>query len=124
MTERAFHPDPGDSRGLTLVELMVVLVFMALGVLTLFAVQTRSFTDVHDTGRYTLALEVAESQMEAARGAGFALAASDSGTTGGIRWTRIVQNEDALLKRVTVSVAWNEGEAARSLRLVSLLASR
>lgn len=111
-------------QGITLIELMVVLVLVSIGVLTLCAVQTRSFTDVHRSGRYTEALEIAEMRMETARAGGFTLATSDSGTVNGINWSCIVSNDAADLRRATVTVSWTDGEVPRSLQLVSLLSQR
>lgn len=124
MTERAPRLQPADSRGFSLVELMVVLVVVAIGVLALSAVQTRSSTDVYATGRHTRALQVAQTRMEIARGAGFALAQADSGATDGFAWHTAVDSVDVGLRRVNVTVRWSEHGAARSVRLLNLLAMR
>lgn len=113
-----------NEKGLTLLELMIVLVLLAIGILTLSGVQTRSFTDVHKTGLYTRALDVAEMKMETARAAGFTLAQSDSGVVDGIGWRSLVTTEAPALRRVTVTVSWTEAGSSRSLELVSLLSSR
>ena len=67
-----------DEAGVTLIEIMVVLVVVSVGVLALSGVQMRSSADVYSTGRHTRALQVAQQKMEIARGGGFALAVSDS----------------------------------------------
>lgn len=122
MTDPTRHPDA--ERGLTLVELMIVLVLVAVGVLTLSLVQTRSWGDVHETGRHTRALDLAQQQMESARALGFALAVSDSGAAGAFDWATDVTNLDANLRRVTVTVTWNEFGTPRQVRLINLLANR
>lgn len=124
MTERVRRPLPADERGISLVELMVVLVVVAIGVLALSAVQTRSSTDVYSTGRHTRALQVAQTRMEIARGAGWAAAQTDSGSTDGFAWRTAVDSVDVGLRRVNVTVRWSEHGQARSVRLLNLLAMR
>jgi Tfp pilus assembly protein PilV len=103
---------------------MVVLVFIAVGILALSGIQTQSFTDVYATGRNTMALDLAQRQMETVRGAGFALAQSDSGVVSGFTWVSYVEFEAVDLKRVTTTVTWQEGGLPRSLQLVNLISER
>lgn len=112
-----------DQGGLTVVELMVVLVFIAIGILALSGVQTRSFTDVYSTGRQTRALDLAQMRMETARAAGYA-AVSDSGAVDGFTWFCVVDSADVALKRVTTTVSWVDAQVPRSVQLVNLLSSR
>jgi Tfp pilus assembly protein PilV len=109
---------------MTLVELMVVLVVVAIGVLALSAVQTRSSTDVYATGRSTRALQLAQTRIEIARGAGFALAQSDSGATDGFTWRTLVDSADVGLRRVRVNVAWTEKGRVNAVQLNDLVAQR
>lgn len=122
MTDR--HAAGAGEAGVTLVELMVVLVVVAVGVLALAGVQTRSSADVYSTGRHTRALQVAQAQMETLRGAGFALARSDSGTTDGVRWRALVDSAGVGLNRVRVTVAWTERGRTQTLELDNLVAQR
>ncbi len=115
---------PADDRGISLVELMVVLVVVAVGVLALSGVQTRSSADVYATGRHARAVQLAQLRMEVARGAGFALAQSDSGTADGFAWRTVVDSAGIGLRRVRVTVAWTDHGAARDVRLNNLLAKR
>lgn len=124
MSEPVRAPRERDQRGFTLIELMVVVVFVAVGILTLSLVQTRSFKDVYRTGMHTRALDVARLHLETARSAGFTLAASDSGVTGGFNWNCQVDSVDVGLRRVTSTVLWTDGSVARSVRLVDLLSAR
>lgn len=110
--------------GVTLVELMVVLVFVAVGVLTLSFVQTHSFTDVYSTGRHTRALNLAQLHLETARAAGFTLAVSDSGASDGFTWTCYVTPVETGLNQVTSTVTWTEDNQTRTVRLFDLLAAR
>jgi Tfp pilus assembly protein PilV len=116
-------PRPAEG-GFSLVELMVVVVFVAVGILALVGVQTHSFTDVHSSGRHTRALDLAELRMEVARAAGFAGAIRDSGTVDTYNWLTAVDSVDVGLRRVTVTVGWTEANGPRSLRITNLLSTR
>ncbi len=124
MTERKTRCLPRDSRGITLIELMIVLVVVATGVLALSGVQTRTSGVVHATGRHGRAVQLAQLQMEAARSAGFALARPDSGASGVFVWRTAVDSADVGLNRVQVTVEWAESGQQRSVQLHGLLAMR
>jgi prepilin-type N-terminal cleavage/methylation domain-containing protein len=110
--------------GFTLIELMVALVIIAVGVMTLSGIQTRSSRDVHATGRRTNALALAEERIEIARGAGYTNAVSGTGQSGPLTWSTVIDVADVELKRATVTVTWTEGTRADSLQLMTLLALR
>ena len=124
MTIRPESPRNPNEKGLTLVELMAALVFIAIGILALSRVQTFSFTDVYSTGRHTRALDVAQMQMETARAAGYLGARSDSGVVEGFAWVTRVDSAGAGLRRVTTSLSWVDRRSPRSLQLVSLVSAR
>jgi prepilin-type N-terminal cleavage/methylation domain-containing protein len=124
MTQRNLSLPHGDEAGVTLIEIMVVLVVVSVGVLALSGVQMRSSADVYSTGRHTRALQVAQQRIEIARGGGFALAVSDSGTTDGFAWRTLVDSADVGLRRVRVSVNWTDKRQARSVQLNDLVAQR
>jgi prepilin-type N-terminal cleavage/methylation domain-containing protein len=113
-----------DCAGVTLIELMFVLVIIAVGILALSGVQTRSSTDVYSTGRRTRAVAVAQTQMEIARGLGFALATPDSGQTDGFDWRTDVDSLDVGLHRLRVTVSWTERETPSSVQFTNLLSTR
>ena len=119
------RPSLPASEGFTLVEIMVVLIVLAVGIMALSGVQTRSSSDVYATGRATRALALAQSQIEQTRSRGFDFAVPDSGTVDNMRW---VQNVDTLsvdMRRVNVTVTWADpNNAQRSLRLDTLLSDR
>jgi prepilin-type N-terminal cleavage/methylation domain-containing protein len=114
----------GNPAGVTLVELMIVLVVIAIGVLALSGVQTRSSRDVYATGRRTRALAVAQTQIEVARSLGFTGAVRDSGQADGFNWKTSVDTTGVDLKRLTVTVSWSEKGLADSLQLIDLLSAR
>jgi Tfp pilus assembly protein PilV len=124
MTDSRHRLAPRDEAGISLVELLVVLVVVGVGILALSAVQTRSSTDVYSTGRQTRALQLAQSRMEFVRGAGFALAQSDSGTTDGFQWQALVQPAGTGLRSVRVSVAWTDHGKPNNVEFNNLLAQR
>ena len=115
-----------SSRGVTLIELMIVLVVISIGLLALSGVQTSSSRDVDATGRHSHAIQLATNQMEIARAAGYTLVQADSGVSVPFSWkTTWTENPaDPGLKQVVVAVTWTEKGNPRSVRLEDLLSSR
>lgn len=113
-----------DSAGFTLIELMVALVIISIGILALSGVQTRTSRDVHSTGRGTRALALAEQQIEIARSGGYSGAVSDSGLVAPFGWLTRVDSVDVELRRVMVTVTWQELSGPKTLQLQTLLAAR
>ena len=112
------------SKGVTLVELMVVVIVLSIGIIPIAAVQTHSSRDVVKSGQRTIALSVAQNQMERIRNLGFNAAVSDSGLVGDYVWAATVTNESFGLSRVAVTVNWSEGTKQRTLQLDNLLSTR
>lgn len=110
--------------GFTLVELMIALVIIAIGLMALSAVQTRSSRDVYRTGRGSTALAIAQEHLEAERSLGYNIAVSDTGQTGVYQWISQVDSLSPDLKQLTVTVSWAEDGVARSLQIQSLLSDR
>jgi hypothetical protein len=79
---------------------------------------------VYTSGRHTRALGVAQSQIELARGMGYAAARPDSGRTDGFDWNARVDSVQAGLRQIQVTVSWAEAGVPRSLQLTSLVAAR
>ena len=124
MTDRRPSSPLSGSAGVTLVEVMVVLVILAIGILALSAVQTRSSSDVYATGRSTRALALAQAQLENIRGDGFASLAPASGTVDNMTWTTQVDSLSPDMRQVTVTVTWLDADNTRSLRLDTLMSDR
>ena len=128
---RTTSPRPAAPRppyaGVSIIELMVVLVVVAVGILALSGIQTHSSRDVFTTGQRTTALAVAQTQMESKRAMGYALAVSDAGTTGIYGWTSVVDTVGAPgngLNRITVTVKWTVNGVPDSVKLYNLLSAR
>jgi prepilin-type N-terminal cleavage/methylation domain-containing protein len=113
-----------DCAGVTLVELMIVLVILAVGILALAGVQTRSSTDVYATGRRTRAVAVAQTRMEVQRALGFTATSTDSGVADGCNWVTVVDSVDIGLNRITTTSRWMERGTQYSVRLMNLVAQR
>ncbi|MGH7741694.1 MAG: hypothetical protein ACRENS_06695 [Candidatus Eiseniibacteriota bacterium] len=117
------HP----SAGITVIELMVVLVMVAVGILALSGIQTHSEKDVYATSRRAGALSVAQTQMESKRAMGYSLAVSDTGQTAFYNWISVVDTVGApgnQLNRITVTVTWQEGAVTDSVILVNMVSGR
>jgi Tfp pilus assembly protein PilV len=110
--------------GFTLVELMIVIVFVAVGVLALSGIQTHSYKDVYTTGRRTRALELAKTQAEISRSDGYLNASPDSGQVGIYTWNTAVDSVGVGFLRVTVNVNWNESGNPQNVQIVDLLSAR
>jgi type IV pilus assembly protein PilV len=113
-----------DGAGFTLIEIMVALVIIAIGVIALSGVQTRSSNDVYATGRSTRALALAQQHIEMLRAGGYVAAVSDSGQDGVFTWTAHVDSAAVDLKSIDVAVTWPEQLQSRTVRLTTLLSTR
>jgi prepilin-type N-terminal cleavage/methylation domain-containing protein len=125
-TERRAAPRHSNA-GVTIIELMVVLVLVAVGILALSGIQTHSTTDVYTVGRRSTALAVAETQMESKRALGYTQAVSDTGSTGIYSWTSVVDTVGPAsqgLNRITVTVNWSVNGVPDSVQLYNLVSAR
>jgi len=124
VTDRARHKPVPDEGGFTLVEVMIALVVIAIGIMALSGVQTRSSTDVYETGRTSRALALAQERLETIRAVGYTAAASDSGQQEVFNWMARVDSVGLDLKSIDVTVTWPEQQQTRNVRLTTLLSAR
>ena len=110
--------------GFSLVELMVVLVILAIGLLPLALIQTRAQQDVFESGQYTEALQVAQLQMESVKSQGFGNAVTDSGVVEVYTWRTTVNNVSLGLDQITVEVRWNEKGRQRNVQIMDRISFR
>jgi prepilin-type N-terminal cleavage/methylation domain-containing protein len=115
---------PGRNAGFSLVELMVVLVILAIGLLPLALIQTRAQQDVFESGQYTEALQVAQLQMESAKSQGFGSAVTDSGAVDTYTWRATVSNVSFGLDQIVVDVQWNEKGRQRNVQIIDRVSFR
>lgn len=124
MIDRKDRIVKNDAAGFTLVELMIALVVIAIGVMALSGVQTRSSRDVYATGRAGRALALAQERIEIKRAGGYTAAVTDSGQQDVFTWVARVDSANIDLKRIDVTVTWPEQQQTQSVRLTTLLSSR
>jgi prepilin-type N-terminal cleavage/methylation domain-containing protein len=110
--------------GFSLVELMVVLVILAIGLLPLALIQTRAQQDVFESGQYTEALQVAQLQMESVKSQGFGNAVTDSGLVEVYTWRTTVNNVSFGLDQIVVEVRWNEKGRQRNVQIMDRISFR
>lgn len=124
MIDRKDRIVKNDAAGFTLVELMIALVVIAIGVMALSGVQTRSSRDVYATGRSTRALALAQQRIEIKRAGGYAAAVTDSGQQDNFQWIAQVDSAGIDLKSIDVTVTWPEQMQTQSVRLTTLISAR
>ena len=114
---------PGH-RGFSLVEILVVLMILAIGILPVVIVQHRARREISESDRYTQAITLAQSQMERIKGMGFGVAAPDSGAEGQINWVCNVTNIAAGLDRIEVTASWRGDRGQEDLTIADLVSLR
>jgi len=113
-----------NNTGVTLIELMFVVLILAIGILPIAAIQAQSHRDIYESGQRTRALNIANMQMERVRNVGFANAAADSGSVGVFGWNTQIQPQSFGLNAVTVTVQWPEGDDTEVIQLRNLISTR
>jgi prepilin-type N-terminal cleavage/methylation domain-containing protein len=110
--------------GFTLVEIMMVLVILAVGVLPIAVIQHRARGEVNEADRHTQAIAVAQMQLERLKSRGFGNIAAENGAVGAINWAAQVNNVSFGLDRVTVVATWQNKNAVETLTVSSLVSMR
>lgn len=124
-TARPGGPAPArDSAGISMIEVLMVLVVISIGILAIAGIQTHSSSDVYATGRRSTALAVAETQMETTRALGYSQAVSAAGATGIYNWTSVVAPAGTELSQITVTVKWTVKGVPDSIKLYDLISNR
>jgi len=106
--------------GFTLIEVMMSAVVLAIGLLALAAMQGAAIKANYQAKKHTLAVALAENQIESYRNTAYDSLPSETKTESDLvsgdvgHFTRVttIQNDTPLagLKTITVSVSWNDGK--------------
>ncbi len=113
-----------DRKGFTLVEIMMVMVILAVGVLPIAVIQHQARRQVNNADRHTQAIAVAQMQLERMKSMGFGRAVAGNGTVGNVTWVSQVQNVSFGLDRLTVTASWRDRSAIESLTVCDLVSMR
>ncbi|MFH1842664.1 MAG: type II secretion system protein [bacterium] len=110
--------------GFTLTEIMVVMMILAIGIVPLAMVQSRARVEVRRSDRLTQAVNLAQTQLEQMKGAGFGNAQPDSGQTGVLQWRSNIQNVSFGLDQIQVQVMWFDGARNQNIVVSDLMSMR
>lgn len=110
--------------GFSLVEIMIVLVILAVGVLPIAVVQHHARREVVEADRHTEAIALAQAQLERLKARGFGNIAAQNGVQGTFAWQAQVANVAFGLDRIDVTVTWNTSNAAETLTVSDLVSMR
>jgi len=113
-----------DRRGFSLVEIMMVLMILAVGVLPIAVIQHRARRAVGEADRHTQAIAVAQMQLERLKSQGFGNIADENGVSGNVTWVAQVANVSFGLDRVTVTTSWQNKGVVETLTVSDLISMR
>jgi prepilin-type N-terminal cleavage/methylation domain-containing protein len=113
-----------NEKGFSLVEVMVVMIMLAVAIIPMATLQTRSNNHIFRSVQRTEALEIAQSRMERIKAGGFADAVPDSGLVDNFTWRVDVQDVGIGLRSVSVTVQWQVYGFHRSVEVDNLMSSR
>lgn len=117
-------PARTDRQGFTLVEIMMVMVILAVGVLPIAVIQHQARREVNEADRHTQAIAVAQMQLERMKSATFNTAVAGNGTVGNVTWVAQIDNVSFGLNRLTVTASWREKSNVESLTVSDLVSMR
>jgi len=116
---------PGFGReGFTLIEIMMVMMILALGILPIAVIQHRARNEVSEADRHTQGIQVAQMHLERIKGLGFGNAAAQGGQDGNITWTAQVTNVAFGLDRIEVTATWDTDRGQQTLTVADLISTR
>jgi len=110
--------------GFSLVEMLVVMMILAVGILPVAIVQHQARREVVKSDLYTEAVIVSQSQLERLKGMGFGNAAPDSGVAGRITWTARINNVSFGLDRIDLITTWQSKDGQETLTISNLVSMR
>jgi len=110
--------------GFSLIEIMVVLLILAVGVIPIAIVQHQARREVTEADRHTDAIVLAQGQLERLKAMGFGNVVPDSGVVNNITWTSRVTNVSFGLDRIDVIATWGSGGDQQVLAVSDLVSMR
>ena len=110
--------------GFSLVEMLVVMMILAVGILPVAIVQHQARREVVKSDLYTEAVIVSQSHLERLKGMGFGNAAPDSGVDGRITWTARINNVSFGLDRIDLITTWQSKDGVETLTISDLVSMR
>jgi prepilin-type N-terminal cleavage/methylation domain-containing protein len=113
-----------DRQGFSLVEIMMVMVILAVGVLPIAVVQHHARREVGEADRHTQAIAVAQMQVERLKSQGFGNIINENGVSGNITWAAQIANVSFGLDRLTVTATWQNKAAVETLVVSDLISMR
>jgi len=113
-----------DRQGFSLVEIMMVMVILAIGVLPIAVIQHRARAEVGEADRHTQAIAVAQMQVERLKSQGFGNIVDENGVNGNVTWVAQVANVSFGLDRLTVTASWQNKNVVESLTVSDLVSMR
>ena len=113
-----------DRDGFSLIELLVVMMILAVGILPVAVVQHQARREVVKADLYAEAIAVSQSQLERLKGMGFGNAVADSGVTGRISWNAQVTNVSWGLDRINITATWETSNGPQTVAMADLVSLR
>jgi len=110
--------------GFSLIEIMVVILILAVGVIPIAVVQHQARREVSEADRHTDAIVLAQGQLERLKAMGFGNVVPDSGVVNNINWTARVNNVSFGLDRIDVVATWGTGRNQQTLVVSDLISMR